>query len=352
LLSWVKIDADKLVAVKNSSETSRHLDESKGLADYVRLSVCKNNPMMFVALKQKRISRPVLLRISLEVVSRPGVLFCDHNAASNDAVVTTDPRVIRFDVVKKEDHFKVDKSLQKFYQGEVLVPSCVPAHLILIPSTDIFKQPLNSSLRPKASCTGLAVAREDVSTVSFTANIPTVPAAEASNSSHCDIRTTTAPEIKSDLSCVPVKRGDTVAIKADGDCCYHLAGVIGSLCEKGELASFNVPCSKAELSAARTKILDNFRRWKDSRRPFCTSEAELEALVLEATYEASDSLEARVSGLAKGKDRWGSPTDLALYTLYEDVRVVVVNADDILCGTPDDDLLKSYTVATFFDELV
>jgi hypothetical protein len=115
--------------------------------------------MMFVALKQKRIVRPVLLRISLEVVSRPGVLFCDHNAASNDAVVTTDPRVIRFDVVKKEDHFKVDKPLQKFYQGEVLVPSRVPAHLIDIPSTDIFKHRLNSSLRPEPdACIGLVIA--------------------------------------------------------------------------------------------------------------------------------------------------------------------------------------------------
>ena len=144
-----------------------------------------------------------------------------------------------------------------------------------------------------------------------------------------------------------MKCGGIVAIKADGDCCYHLAGVIGSLCKTGELASLHAPCSTAELSAARTKILDNFRRWKASKRPFCTSDAELEALVEKVTYETSDSLEARVSGIAKGKDRWGSPTDLALYTLYDDVRVVVVYADEILCETPDEELLASCTVATF-----
>ena len=63
LVSWVKIDEEKLVALKNSSETSRHLDESKGLADY------KKNPMIF-----ERILRPVPLRINLQVASRPGVL--------------------------------------------------------------------------------------------------------------------------------------------------------------------------------------------------------------------------------------------------------------------------------------
>jgi hypothetical protein len=252
--------------------------------------------------------------------------------------------------VKKEDHFKVDKSLQKFYQGEVLVPSRVPAHLIDIPSTDIFKQRLTSSLRPEPdACTGLVTARAVVPGVSSPTIVPTVPTMKASSSPLCDTpsRTTTDPEIKSDPSCGPVKCGGIVAIKADGDCCYHLAGVIGSLCKTGELASLHAPCSTAELSAARTKILDNFRRWKDSKRPLCTNDAELEALVEKATYETSDSLEARVSGIAKGKDRWGSPTDLALYTLYEDVRVVVVDADEILCETPDEELLASCTVATF-----
>jgi hypothetical protein len=105
-----------------------------------------------------------------------------------------------------------------------------------------------------------------------------------------------------------------VAIKADGDCCYHLAGVIGSLSkDPGAVASSRAPCSAADLLVTRNQILDNFRRWQESKKPFCTSESDLEAFVLEATGETSATLVARVSGVAKGKDRWGSSADLALY---------------------------------------
>ena len=98
--------------------------------------------MMFIALKKKRISRPVLLEVACEVVSRPGVLFCDVNAASNDAQTSADPNVIRFDIVKTTDHFSIAENLKKFYQGEVLVPMCIPPHLIHIPDTDMLHKPI------------------------------------------------------------------------------------------------------------------------------------------------------------------------------------------------------------------
>ncbi len=56
--------------------------------------------MMYVALKEKRISVPVVLEIKVEVVSRPGVLFCEINAAAKAAKASESPHVIRFDVVK------------------------------------------------------------------------------------------------------------------------------------------------------------------------------------------------------------------------------------------------------------
>ena len=39
---------------------------------------------MFQAVAEDRISKPMILEIKLEVVSRPGVRFCDSNATSND----------------------------------------------------------------------------------------------------------------------------------------------------------------------------------------------------------------------------------------------------------------------------
>ena len=145
LLTWKKLDERKISSKMNSSQLSRKLDTSKGLAGFVRLSFCKRHPMMYTALKEKRISTPVVLEIKLEVVSRPGVLFCETNAAAKTAKASESPRVIRFEVVKAPSHRDVHVNQRHFYQGEVLVPDCIPPHLIKIPSVDAFNRPLEHS---------------------------------------------------------------------------------------------------------------------------------------------------------------------------------------------------------------
>ena len=57
---------------------------------------------MHVALAEKRISVPMLLKIKLEVVSRPGVRFSDCNATRVDARHSKNPSIVRFDVVNKK----------------------------------------------------------------------------------------------------------------------------------------------------------------------------------------------------------------------------------------------------------
>jgi len=123
LMSASDLESKCITSVMNSDHLSRALDKSKGLQDYVRLSFNTKNPMQFVAQKQKRISRAVMLEIKLEVVSRPGVLFADCNATRRDVITSTSPDVIRFEVVKAATQFDVEKELARFYQAEVLVPS-------------------------------------------------------------------------------------------------------------------------------------------------------------------------------------------------------------------------------------
>ena len=102
LLAWKRIAKDKIESRMNSSALSHKLDAAKGLSDYIRLSLCRRHPMMFKALKEERISRPVILEIKLEVVSRPGVLFCERNAAASGVKTSANPNVIHFEVVKKD----------------------------------------------------------------------------------------------------------------------------------------------------------------------------------------------------------------------------------------------------------
>ena len=90
--------------------------------------------MMYVSKKEGRINDPVVLKIKLEAVSRPGVMFSDCNATRHDATIADHPGLVRFEIVKAKKVFDVPEALQRFYQAEVLVPSPIPPHLIIFPS--------------------------------------------------------------------------------------------------------------------------------------------------------------------------------------------------------------------------
>jgi len=59
LMSASELLQQSIPARMNSDETSRKLDTAAGLKNFVRLSFCARNPMMYVAKKEGRISNPV-----------------------------------------------------------------------------------------------------------------------------------------------------------------------------------------------------------------------------------------------------------------------------------------------------
>ena len=95
LLSASSLNEQSLDAVMNSDAKSRAVDQQLGLEDFVRLSFNQENPMKYIAKSEGRISRPVVLQIMLEVVSKPGVLFFDCNATRRDAGQSSSPDVVR-----------------------------------------------------------------------------------------------------------------------------------------------------------------------------------------------------------------------------------------------------------------
>ncbi len=62
LMSASNLLESKINSKMNSDELSRHLDKSLGLENFVRLSFNDKNPMMFVALKQERVSDLVFFK--------------------------------------------------------------------------------------------------------------------------------------------------------------------------------------------------------------------------------------------------------------------------------------------------
>lgn len=109
------------------------LDKSKGLQSYVRVSFTREHPMMYVAMKEERISNPVILEIDPEVIYAVDTLYADQNATSKAVSVGAtldDFRRIHFDSVRARTHFDLPIEEQPYYQAEVMVKSFIPLKYI------------------------------------------------------------------------------------------------------------------------------------------------------------------------------------------------------------------------------
>ena len=131
----------------------------------------------------------------------------------------------------------------------------------------------------------------------------------------------------------PTIAAGIVSIKADGDCCFHLTGVVGKLCTDSlAVADGYAACSNDTITQARARILENFTKLAQSKQEFFTSSEEYDY----AFGESSSIFIERVSGKAVGDARLGTNTDLAMFTWQENVRVMVVNTCTISRDTADE----------------
>lgn len=134
LHSWADCEKKGINITKPGGDlTSRELDCRRNHQHYVRASFTKNHPMMYVAQRDGRISNPILLEISLDVVTWEDTLFADRNAVKSGANIggdIADLKSIHFNTVKQENHFNLDDSEKEFYQAEVLVKNFIPLSMI------------------------------------------------------------------------------------------------------------------------------------------------------------------------------------------------------------------------------
>ena len=126
--------------------------------------------------------------------------------------------------------------------------------------------------------------------------------------------------------------GGLLAIKADGMCCYYCANAIGELCKNQDaLVTGWTPCSLVEVKAARLQVMENLNSWYLKKRPFYLSDEDFEAdEILPHLQETRKKFTDRLMGkITKGEDMWGSGCDLALYSLFLDVLVVVISPEKV-----------------------
>ena len=133
LYSWYYCDRNNIVIpMTGNSSLGRSLDLEFGLEDYVRLSFIRDHPMKHIAMNEGRITRPYLLKVSIEVCYFENTRFSDMNGAdrrhtNGDSVDFLNS--LRFDLFHKR-YFDLNPIEKKQHQAEVLVKTWIPAEYI------------------------------------------------------------------------------------------------------------------------------------------------------------------------------------------------------------------------------
>ncbi len=135
LWSWASgKDQNIIVSRSGGSALSHSLDSNDGLDKYVRMSVCRNHPMMYQAISEGRISDPIVLEIDTDILYIDGNIFSDRNANRNDAQKGCSFEHfinIHFQTALCRSQFDVEESERVYYQAEILVKDYIPLHYIL-----------------------------------------------------------------------------------------------------------------------------------------------------------------------------------------------------------------------------
>lgn len=140
LFSWYYCDLNRIeIPMPGGSLGSRQNDTINGKKDFVRVAFNKEHPMLFIAQRDGRISRPVWLDIDIEVAYFEHTEFSDKNAAAFSSYTpiigkeTQHLSNIRFDILKKAErvkHYNLMDNEKPYNQAEVLVKTWIPIEYI------------------------------------------------------------------------------------------------------------------------------------------------------------------------------------------------------------------------------
>ena len=136
LYSWMDCERKGIkIAKPGGGSTSRQLDSGRNLENYVRVSFTTQHPMMYVAMKDGRISNPVILEIDPEIIYWKDTCYSNMNATihrikPNIGESLPDFKQIHFQSVKVHKHFDLPEEEQPYFQAEVLVKNFIPLEYI------------------------------------------------------------------------------------------------------------------------------------------------------------------------------------------------------------------------------
>lgn len=133
LYSWYYCQQNNITIPKpGGSPTSWILDQRKGLQNFVRVSFVRDHPMLYIAQNDGRITSPVILEISVELIYKRATRYATQNAAKNG--ITADTTFEKFNSIKfpllRRRYFDLTAEEKPFYQAEILVLEKIPLECI------------------------------------------------------------------------------------------------------------------------------------------------------------------------------------------------------------------------------
>ena len=135
LYSWDYCERNNIfIASPGGSQFSRELDMRKNLHNFVRLCFINDHPMMYIAMKDGRIKRPILLKISRDVIYWNDTKYSDINAATEREIVNIGSSFNHLNnidfAIFRRNYFDLDYYEKMKYQAEVLVYERIPINYI------------------------------------------------------------------------------------------------------------------------------------------------------------------------------------------------------------------------------
>ncbi len=126
-----------------ATDDSRYIDSRYGYSSYIHLSFSKEHPIFYVAVSDKRILKPVLLKIPLDYLFVDGVKACDRVVNTKGAKcfdIWSIPKRIKLISFYKEARDMVPmKLLKEDWKAEVLVPCKIKAEdIVTVPIGNLY----------------------------------------------------------------------------------------------------------------------------------------------------------------------------------------------------------------------
>lgn len=118
----------------SSSDVSRVIDSGKQLSEYVHLSYERDTPMLYKALAEGRLYEYIILEVTPDVIFYKESKFSNINAASNEAVISSDINFflnLPFSSFHNKKYSCLSEQAKKNYQAEVLVKNNISTNQIL-----------------------------------------------------------------------------------------------------------------------------------------------------------------------------------------------------------------------------